>query len=287
MIKINGDIISSSSIANQYTPQSIERKIIDKIASSNKTYEYNSLNELKFELSLRKNIVVASRELDKSQFSFKTFRKSKCNIKYWHRTNEGGFLLKEGISPSVAIKDIFINGSQYGTECATAIVIVYYKAILDTFSPDIFNNLFTDIQLMNWHYIHKNLRLDYVYDVEDSLPGDCRYFKNPDVNPVTPEWQGENAIDLGDGTYYGHGIGIKTADEIINELNRKRKRGATKTAFLLDSASKPDFEYLSSKYYSYVSRLQIERYRLAANHYRTFPYLPPYMNRQCIISFFQ
>ncbi|MBC2582026.1 protein-glutamine gamma-glutamyltransferase [Clostridium sp. DJ247] len=286
MIKINGDIISSSSIANQYTPRSVERKIIDKMASSNRTYEYNSLNELKFELSLRKNIVIAARALNNSQFSFETFRKSKCNTKYWNRTNEGGFLLKEGISPSVAIKDIFINGSQYGTECATAIVIVYYKAILETFSPNIFDNLFTNIQLMNWNHIHKNLRLDYVYDDTDSLPGDCKYFKNPDVNPVTPEWQGENAIDLGNGTYYGHGIGIKTSNEIIKELNRKRKPGATKTAFLLTLASRPDFKYLSRIYYSYVSRLQIERYRSAANYYRNFPYLPPYINRQCIIPLF-
>ena len=56
----------------------------------------------------------------------------------------------------------------------------------------------------------------------DYLPGDCRYFNNPDVDPLTPEWQGENAIDLSGGMYYGHGIGIKTADKIIEILNHNR-----------------------------------------------------------------
>ena len=41
--------------------------------------------------------------------TFKTFRKSICNLDYWDRTKEGGFILKNGVTPSDAIKDISIN----------------------------------------------------------------------------------------------------------------------------------------------------------------------------------
>jgi ubiquitin len=77
---------------------------------------------------------------------------------------------------------------------------------------------------MNWHY-DRDLGVVYSQGPGDFFPGDCRYFKNPDVNPETPQWQGENVIDLNDGKYYGHGIGIRTADEIINALNERRKEG--------------------------------------------------------------
>ena len=58
----------------------------------------------------------------------------------------------------------------------------------------------TEIELMNWSNIDEKLGVDYYDSVSDFMPGDCIYFKNPDVNPKTTEWQGENTIDLGDGT---------------------------------------------------------------------------------------
>jgi len=268
MIKISGNIINSDIIVNQYPPNSIERKIIDILSSSNKVYKYDSENQLKFELNLRNNIIDAAKQLDKSNFSFRIFRKSKCNTYYWKRTHEGGFLLKDDMKPSDGINDIFINSSKYATECATAIVIVYYKALLNIYPIELFNKMFANIHLMNWHYIDRDLAVRYYENEVDYLPGDCRYFKNPDVNPLTPEWQGENVIDLGDGTYYGHGIGIATAEEIIEELNKERRDGATESAYLLDSATHPDFKYLANRYYSFLSRLYVENYRTAWMYYR-------------------
>ena len=233
MIKISGKTVVKGDVINTYPPNSMKRKIIDKLSSSNDVYEYDSLDQLKFDVNLRVNIVSAAKELDESMVAFKTFRKSKCNPDYWNRTDEGGFLLKEGVMPCDGIRDIFINSSKYGTECATAMVIVYYKALLNILPEKFFNEMFPDIHLLNWHYISKNLPIQQYTDETDFFPGDCRYFKNPDVNPLTPEWQGENVIDLGDGTYYGHGIGIETSDGIINELNKNRKSGATEVAYLI------------------------------------------------------
>lgn len=265
MIKVSNEIIKADSLYEQYPEKSVERNIIDKLSSSDEVYKYNSINQLKFELNLRVNIISASRELYSSDFSFKVFRKSICNDKYWTRTLEGGFLLKSNAKPSEAIEDIFINSDKYGTECATAIVIVYYKAVLNIFPEKLFDEAFPSIHLMNWSYIDDDLDINTYRNLKDYLPGDCRYIKNPDVDPKHPEWQGENAIDLGDGTYYGHGVGIQTIENIIKFLNKLRKDGATETAFLLDSATRPNIKKLADKYLRYMSKMQQEgsRFRLS------------------------
>ncbi len=252
MIKVAGNIVSRTMLIGEYDEDSTQRKVIDILTSSNKVYEYISLDQLKFELNLRANIVEASKELNKSNFAFTTFRKSKCNTEYWIRTDEGGFLLKNGVPPHDAILDIFVNSSQYGTECATAIVIVFYKGIAELFPEGLFNNLFADIYLMNWSNLDRDLDIADFSNLQDYLPGDCRYFKNPDVNPLTPEWQGENAIDLGNGMYYGHGIGVTTGEEIIQALNNNRRSGDVESAYLLDSALRPNFKYLSNQYHNYL-----------------------------------
>lgn len=252
MIKIGGSAILLDGIINEYPENSIERNSIIKLYESNRVYEYSSIDELKFEMNMRKSIVKASRDLLKSRMAFRVFRQSKCNENYWIRTNDGGFELKEGVKPSDAIRDIYKNGYKYGTECATAIIIIYYKALTDIYPDELFNQAFPRIRLMNWHY-DRDLGVNYYRNISDYLPGDCRYFKNPDVDPKTPQWQGENAIDLGDGTYYGHGIGIMKAEAIIRVLNSKRKPGATVEASLLDSATRPDFKSLWGKLKKYTS----------------------------------
>ncbi|MEY7999282.1 protein-glutamine gamma-glutamyltransferase [Clostridium sp. Mt-5] len=248
MIKISGTELDINTIIDQYKNHSIERYTLNKLFSSVHIYDYNSLDELKFELNMRKNIVNASIELDRSDFSFSVFRKSRCNTDFWERTKQGGFLLKEGVKPSVAINDIYKNSRKYATECATAMVIVYYRAFLDSFSEKFFDATFSRIYLMNWYYVDDHLKLHTSDTIADDLPGDCRYFQNPQVNPLTPEWQGENVIDLGNGKYYGHGIGIRTSDEIIAALNTRRIIWATESAYLLDSAKRPNFQQLAHIY---------------------------------------
>lgn len=259
MIRILESSVTLDSIINLYPENSIEGKSIAKLNESSMVYEYESLEQLKFEMNMRVNIIKASRDLLRSRMAFRVFRQTMCNESYWNRTNDGGFEIKEGIKASEGIKDIFNNGSRYGTECATAIIIIYYKALVDVYPEELFNRMFPKIKLMNWHY-DRDLGVDYYKNLTDYLPGDCRYFKNPEVDPKTPQWQGENTIDLGDGNYYGHGIGIKNAEGIIKTLNSKRKEGATVEAELLDSATRPDFKYLWGKYQRYLSSMTREFY---------------------------
>lgn len=257
MIKIAGNPLDPQNIINQYPPNSVERKNIDILSSSNHVYSYDSINQLTFELDMRLKIVNAATSLNRSGFKFRIFRESFCNEDYWNRTNEGGFLLKDGVKPSEAIQDIFRNGYKYGNECATAIVIIFFKGVLDMYPEELFNRMFNNIHLMNWRYLDTDLGIRYYDNVPDFLLGDCLYFKNPDVDPKTPQWQGENAIVLDDNRYYGHGIGIRSAEEIIYILNRFRIDDATQSAYLLDSATRPDFRYLANVYNRDVSRLQM------------------------------
>lgn len=244
MIVIAGKELRPEEAAG-YAAGDVEKKIVDKLMGSDSRYAYDSPERLKFELRLRREIITASRELANSRLDFAVFRKSRCNPDFWERTRDGGFRMKSGVKASDAIRDIYQNSSKYATECATALQIVYYKALLAVYPEDVFNRTFRNIELMNWHKIDSLLQeIGMIRKERDYLPGDRRYFINPDVDPLTPEWQGENTIDLGDGTYYGHGIGIVTAEEIIRALNQNRAENADDPAHLLDSAGRPDFDRL-------------------------------------------
>lgn len=149
-------------------------------------------------------------------------------------------------------------------ECATAMIIVYYGALLSVFK-DKFDTTFPYIYLMNWHIIYPLIEsTGFPRPVKDILLGDRCYFKNPDVNPETMWWQGENVIVLGDDLYYGHGIGIGDSDYFIDSLNENRKKDATKSAYLMDVAARPDFKLLADVYYG---RTTVQATLL----WRTFP----------------
>ncbi len=53
-------------------------------------------------------------------------------------------------------------------------------------------------------------------------------------------------IELGGGLFYGHGIGIRDAGSIIRSLNRNRVDGATRSAYLMDAAGRPDYRRLAA-----------------------------------------
>jgi protein-glutamine gamma-glutamyltransferase len=254
MIRINGAIVRAESILTQYPEGSIERDMLNIFGNSSFIYEFDSIDQLDFEISLRKNVVDSSILLNDSRFGFSTFRNSKCNPDFWTRTDEGGFLIKKEVSPYAAIQDIFNNSSKYANECATAIVIVYLKAVLHKYGKELFDQMFSDIYLMNWQSLDKDLGFYILNNPMDYFPGDCRYFKNPDYNPLTPYWQGENVIDLSNGKYYGHGIGIKSADEIIASLNEQRISDSTQSAYLLDSVVLISYKYLYYRYRQYMNR---------------------------------
>lgn len=203
-----------------------------------------SEDELGFELYLRSKLVEAAQELNQSLAEFASFEHSRCNPEFWIRTLNGGFQQRSGIPSSIAIRDIYNNGSLYAFECATAMVIVLYKAVLDTLGEEVFLRHFSSILLRDWHF-DGGLRIITWGNVRKSFPGDILYFRNPDYDPKTPEWQGENAVKLQHDLYYGHGIGILNSRKMIEALNGFRKPNANHPAYLEDQVTFPDYKYLA------------------------------------------
>jgi protein-glutamine gamma-glutamyltransferase len=222
---------------------SMESTILQRINESPTVHSYQSIAELSYELKLRKNIIESARSMNQSNVRFAVFKKSHSNPQYWNLTSVGGFQLLAGVKPSDAIRDIYLNSSRYAFECATAMVIIYYHALLNLIGDDLFDRLFQNIYLYSWH-ADSDLGLK-AYHTRDFIPGDVVYFKNPDFDPNRPQWRGENAVELGDGTYFGHGIGVQTAEQMIRTLNKSRKRESDQSAYLSNIVARPSFKQLA------------------------------------------
>jgi protein-glutamine gamma-glutamyltransferase len=263
-------VIAGSSSDNQVDTSgwtTLEKEIYLQKKNSVSTYAYDSYDELRFELTLRSKIVEAARALLASKAGFTTFKKSRCNWKYWIRTEQGGFQLRPNVLPSAAIRDIYVSGGLYAFECATAMVIVLYKAMLDTIGEMSFNALFDNLLLYDWNY-DTDVHLITIDRSDESFSGDILYFQNPDVSLDTPEWQGENVVKLANNLYYGHGIGIKSELQMISVLNGHRKPNARQSAFLKDQATYPDFKFLAHLFASGTPDLPY-RFQPQLLNYRT------------------
>ncbi len=204
---------------------------------------YPTFRELDFELRLREATMDAARALHESGVGFEVFERSRCNPEYWRREPNGAFRLRDDRRPSDALRDIFANGPAYGFECATAIVIVFYRAVLECIGDAAYDRLFAHTYLFHWN-VDRDLGLTTIPAVR-FVPGDCLYFDNPDVEPTTMQWQGENVIYMGGDLYYGHGIGMQSAAAIVAKLNEHRRPGALRSAYLLPQTTRPDYARLA------------------------------------------
>ncbi|TNE51185.1 MAG: hypothetical protein EP343_03600 [Deltaproteobacteria bacterium] len=164
--------------------------------------------------------------------------------------NPNTMYLNSEFEPSVALMDIFNNPELYSFECATAMVILRYRAMLEMIGEDDFNRICGDLRIgvwdqeddaaAIWEVTGKSAKGEDVDMTEETqkevLPGDYAYFKNWDVSEAAFKggWQGENVIYLGKGKYYGHPFGITEGTKIIDYLNKHRKTGSTRSASLLD-----------------------------------------------------
>ncbi|MBM4764303.1 protein-glutamine gamma-glutamyltransferase [Bacillus sp. B15-48] len=225
--------------------QGLQKNIYLELEASHEIFDYVSDLELLFELRLRENIVKSSYALNESGVTFTSFRYANFNPNYWVKSSSG-FLLRPDVLPSDAIRDIFRNGSMYGFECSTAIIILFYKAVLDSIRESAFNYLFNGLLVWNW-----NADSDLIIITRRGdrfIIGDVVYFNNPDYRETI--WRGENAVVLGNGKYYGHGFGIRTAQGMIDTLNTLRRPGATRSAYLLKQHSRLNVRHL----YRYARR---------------------------------
>jgi len=217
----------------------VKREIYLKLQAARESFVYSSHRELEFELSLRANTIQAALDLNKSGAIFTSFQYSTFNPAFWVRSRSG-YLLRPDVLPSQAIRDLFQNGKMYGFECSTAMVIVFYKAVLDSIRESHFNYLFNNLLVWNWN---NDPDMEIITRVgSEFIPGDVIYFNNPDFRE--PIWRGANAVVLGGNQYYAHGIGIKTVEDMIAALNTLRKENATQSAYMLNQHSRLNVRYL-------------------------------------------
>jgi protein-glutamine gamma-glutamyltransferase len=218
----------------------LQRDIYLALESNSSLYQYETVHQLLFEIVLRENIIKAAKMLHESQVEFAPFSHSKFNPVKWRKTKYG-YLQSPNVLPSEAIRDVFQNSREYAFECTTAIVLLFYKAVLDSIAINHFNTLFQDLLVWDWKHdqdlgiISKRGR--------DFIPGDVVYFFNPEYD--YPVWSGENAVYLGNDLYFGHGIGVKTAEGMVNALNTLRKKNATISAYLIPQHTRLNIKYLS------------------------------------------
>ncbi|MDN3015374.1 protein-glutamine gamma-glutamyltransferase [Paenibacillus sp. BSR1-1] len=239
MIIINNQTVKPETLYKEIT--NAEQRTILKIMAANQVeYIYQDTAHLKFELLFRTNTLRAARELNKSGVKFTTFNYAFPNRKLWDRLSNGGFLIKPGVSPSVAILDIIKNGSLYAFECSTGIAIVLYIATLYSIGSERFNVLFDRLYLMDWQF-DEDLQILQKYG-DDFIPGDVLHFNNPDFDPKQAHWRAENVVFFGNDQFYGHGVGIRNASTIIKFLNTKRKPGPSKSAYLMNLISRPYYQ---------------------------------------------
>ncbi len=240
MIQVAGVSSQSKSISSS---DPIEHTIIKRLKDDPTMHSYPAMNDLMFEVKLRKNIILSAKAMNESQAQFADFQHARCSPRYWILTDLGGFIQRPDVQPSDAIQDIYTNSSEYAFECATAILIIYYHAVLHLLGKERFNQNFSNLFLYSWHSDY-DLGLNS-FGASYFIPGDVVYFNNPDFNPQTSYWRGENAVLLEDETYFGHGVSIKTAEQMIEMLNQSRKPGSTQSAYLMDFVTRPAFAHLA------------------------------------------
>ena len=140
--------------------------------------------------------------------------------------------------PAEALRDMFSNGRAYGFECATAMMVIYHKAILDHVGDEAFNKMFSEprqLAFFRWS-IEDNDFLDVKKLVHKPMPlqpGTHYYYSNPDASPENSAFGGENVLYLGQGEFYAHGIVgssgsyIVSEKDIVDTLSSLRRTGAT------------------------------------------------------------
>ncbi|WP_174615862.1 protein-glutamine gamma-glutamyltransferase [Virgibacillus ihumii] len=238
MIEISGTSFHWDELIDHIFVSNKGRQILKELDNSLTVYRYSTFQNLETTILIREHIMDAAKKLNNSHVSFATFENTRANTVFWAVTEQGGLHLKKGVKPSAAISDIFKNGYEYAFECATAMIIIYYYALLQYLGTETFNNYFQNLYLYSW-FTDSDLVLKIVTDT-DPIPGDVIYFDNPDN--LEPQWQGENAVYLGDGLYYGHGMGILSAKEMIKRLNTLGESDK-EDAHMLDSIVRPSFRH--------------------------------------------
>ena len=217
------------------------------------------------DLAFRAAVVRAGHDLAASGATFAgNSKEDKVNEVLWTQGYGGRMAVRKWMpdgsigKPSVALRDIFKNGDKYGFECATAMMVIYHKAILDHVGDEAFDRMFSEprqLKFFRWSVEDDDFtevkRL--AHRPSTLKPGSHYYYKNPGAAPENSAWGGENVIYLGDGKFYAHGIRgasgsyVVTEKEILDTLRGLRAPDSTVEPHRIDMEMHLDGLALSKK----------------------------------------
>lgn len=188
----------------------------------------------------------ACEDMGRARHAFALLDDQSFSRTHWQQEGGGTFHVRDGVRPSQALRDVFAHPDAYRFECATALVLVHYKAMLELVGDDDFDRMCPRLRVGPWEtdeafVRHTRSEGDSAVEASEERrrhfrAGDYGYIKNWDVSEkgARAGWQGENVIALGDGRFYGHPFGVTTEDSIVQHLNTHRVEGAARPAGLLD-----------------------------------------------------
>ena len=197
------------------------------------------------ELAFRAHVVHAAKALAAGGASFAgSADGDKVNKDLWTMGFGGRIQVRKFMpdgsigKPADALRDIFTNGRAYGFECATAMMVIYHKAILDHVGDKAFNEMFSEPKQLA--FFRWSIEDDDFLDVKKLVhkpmplqPGSHYYYTNPDASAENSAFGGENVLYLGAGEFYAHGIVgssgtyIVSEKDIMDTLSALRRHGAT------------------------------------------------------------
>ncbi|MFC1610811.1 hypothetical protein ACFL6C_07625 [Myxococcota bacterium] len=212
--------------------------------------------ELRDHVRIGAAVVSACRALARASPRFGVSHSHQFSSRFWLPVAESGcgaFEIRPGVLPSEAIRDIQVHPKRYRFDCGTAIVVVFYTAMLELLGEKTFNRVCANLEVGPW-WLGPNLaehlhgsgdisRAATPQSRRELRPGDHVRFCNWDVSAAGRRggWSGENAIYLGNGLYYGHPFGICNEKTIVDHLNAHRRwlfpRSATLTRYRMQLQS--------------------------------------------------
>lgn len=146
------------------------------------------------------------------------------------------YVLKSGVKPSAALDDMVKNPNNYKFECATAIVIVHYRAMQKLLGNEKFDSVFQNMIIGPWESDEKFNAIFTSQEMDHTIQetGIYGYYQNHDVSQegLKAGWQGENVIFINYDEYkkdwlcYGHPFGIEYASKIKEKLDSHRNIGS-------------------------------------------------------------
>lgn len=114
-------------ITNEYEPFAAEKQqILSIMAGNQEIYSFRTSDELSFDLNLRVNIITSALELFQSGFQFRTFQQSFATLNIGKNVS-WRIRAPSKHTPFHCHTRYFQNGKLYGTECATAMIIIFTK----------------------------------------------------------------------------------------------------------------------------------------------------------------